>query len=110
MKVYSVKDIRNSVVYSFLKKDPCHFIPFLMSDNVSVDDDNKVKFYNQFRHNILNANIKGKIAEIKVEIELNGFYDDYLQLNFYDEFHINPRFSIFYKYEGEKIHFGLMPF
>ena len=106
----SNKEIRNSIVYAFLKRQPEYFIPYLMSQNPYVDDDNKMKFYKLFKHNILNSKINGKITDIKVEKELNGFYNDYLKLNFYDNYHLYPRFSIFYKYDVDKIHLGFMPF
>ena len=110
MKDFSNKEIRNSIVHSFLKNEPKYFIPYLISKNTYVDDVNKMKFYKIFKCKILDLKIKGKIKDIKVEKEFNGFYDDYLQLNIYDECHLNPRFSIFYKYEGEKIYLGFMPF
>jgi hypothetical protein len=110
MKKITNKDIRNSIVYAFLKRKPEHFIPYLMSKNTFIDDENKVKFYKQFKCRILKSKIIGKISQIKVDKEFNGFYDDYLQLNFYDEYHLNPRFSIFYKYQNEDIHLGFMPF
>jgi len=72
----SNKEIRNSIVYAFLKRQPEYFIPYLMSQNTYVDDDNKMKFYKLFKHNILNSKINGKITDIKVEKELNGFYND----------------------------------
>ena len=110
MKNYSNKEIRNSIINAFLKNEPKYFIPYLMSQNTYVDDDNKMKFYKLFKHNILNSKINGKITDIKVEKELNGFYNDYLKLNFYDNYHLYPRFSIFYKYDVDKIHLGFMPF
>lgn len=107
---YTNKRIRDSIVFSFLKRKPQYFIPFLMSDNTIVEDDSKIYFYKLFKYRILTSKVKGKIKDIRVEKEFNGFYDDYFKLNFYDEYHLNPRFSIFYKFENEKIHLGLMPF
>lgn len=104
------KNIRDAMVWAYVKKDSKYFISFLMSEIVIVDTDNKIDFYKLFKSKILNSTVKGSIKEIKVEKEFNGFYDDYFQLNIYDEFHKHPRFSIFYKYEEEKIHLGLMPF
>ncbi|KQT16464.1 hypothetical protein ASG31_13195 [Chryseobacterium sp. Leaf404] len=104
------KHIRNALVVAFVKKDPKYFISFLKSEIVIVDRESKLDFYKLFRNKILHSKVRGKIKEIKVEKEFNGFYDDYLQLNIYDGFHKNPRFSIFYKYDNEKIHLGFMPF
>lgn len=104
------KEIKNAIIKSFIEKDPKYFIPFLLSKNVLVDYWNKTKFYKTFKYNILKSEMKNGFREIKFEKQDWEYYDDYTQLNIYDNYHLNPRFTILFKDEDEKLHLEFNPF
>ncbi len=101
---YTNQEIRKAIVLSFIRKEPKHFIPFLLSKNVYTDSWNKTLFYKMFKSEILKSTVKNGIGEIKFSQQDSDFYNDYLQLNIYDNYHLYPRFSILFKEENEKIY------
>ena len=107
---YNNKEIKNAIIKSFIEKDPKYFIPFLLSKNVFVEYRNKTKFYQIFKNEILNLEMKDGFREIKFEKQDWGYYDDYTQLNIYDNYHLHPRFSILFKDEDEKLYLEFNPF
>lgn len=110
VKQYDNKEIKNAVIKSFIEKDPQYFIPFLLSKNVLVDYWNKTKFYKILKSEILKLEMKDGFKEIKFEKQDWEYYDDYTQLNIYDNYHLNPRFTILFKDEDEKLHLEFNPF
>lgn len=110
VKQYDNKEIKNAIIKSFIEKDPKYFIPFLLSKNVLVDYWNKTKFYKVLKSEILKLELKDGFKEIKFEKQDWGYYDDYTQLNIYDNYHLNPRFTILFKDEDEKLYLELNPF
>lgn len=110
VKQYDNKEIKNAIIKSFIEKDPKYFIPFLLSKNVLVDYWNKTKFYKVLKSEILKLELKDGFKEIKFEKQDWGYYDDYTQLNIYDNYHLNPRFSILFKDEDEKLYLEFNPF
>lgn len=110
IKQYNNKEIKNAIIKSFIEKDPKYFIPFLMSKNVIVDYWNKTKFYQAFKNEILKLEMRDGFREIKFEKQDWGYYDDYTQLNIYDNYHLNPIFSILFKDEDEKLYLEFNPF
>lgn len=107
---YGNKEIKNAIIKSFIEKDPKYFIPFLLSKNVFVEYWNKTKFYQIFKNEILNLEMKDGFREIKFEKQDWGYYDDYTKLNIYDNYHLNPRFTILFKDENEKLYLEFNPF
>ncbi|SEP79465.1 hypothetical protein SAMN04488097_0671 [Epilithonimonas lactis] len=107
---YGNKEIKNAIIKSFLEKDPKYFIPFILSKNVFVDYWNKTKFYEAFKYEILKLEMKDGFREIKLEKQYWDYYDDYTQLNIYDNYHLAPRFTILFKDENEKIYLEFDPF
>lgn len=107
---HNSKEIKNAVIKSFIEKDPKYFIPFLLSKNVLVDYWNKTKFYKVLKSEILKLEMKDGFKEIKFEKQDWGYYDDYTQLNIYDNYHLNPRFTILFKDENEKLYLEFNPF
>ena len=54
--------------------------------------------------------MKDGFREIKFEKQDWGYYDDYKKLNIYDNYHLNPRFTILFKDENEKLYLEFNPF
>lgn len=107
---YNSIEIKNAIIKSFIEKDPKYFIPFLLSKNILVDHWNKTKFYEVLKYEILKMEMKDGFREIKFEKQDWGYYHDYTQLNIYDKYHLNPRFTILFKDDDEKIHLEFNPF
>ena len=102
--MYTNKEIRKAIVYSFIRKESNFFIPYLLSKNVYVDYINKTSFYKIFKYHIQKLEIKQGIREIKFEQQNWGYCNDFIKLCIYDNFHENPRFSILFKDVGDKIY------
>lgn len=107
---YNRNDILNAIICSFIEKNPRYFIPFLLSKNVFVDYWNKTKFYQVFKYEILKLEMKNGFKEIKFNKQDWSYYDDYTQLNIYDNYYLNPRFTILFKFENERLYLEFNPF
>ncbi len=74
--MYTNKDIRKAIVYSYIKKIQRHFIPYLLSKNVHVDYWNKTKFYKLNKYHVLKLKVVNQIREIRFEPNVSEFYSN----------------------------------
>lgn len=105
------KEILDELIETCLNFNPIHFIPYLLSKNVSTDMPNKVRCYRFFKMMLLCAK-QDSVGKLTFRIEKYNWEDDKSveYYNLYDSKHKYSRLSIRVKESKDKIHLSTMPF
>lgn len=108
---FTVTEINEALVQSCINNQPIHFIPYLLSKNVIVESENKVRFYKFFKY-LLNCAHSNSVGPLELKIEKYPWEkdNDMRYYNFYDEVHKYDRLSFKHKEIGNKVFIETMPF
>ena len=105
----STEIIKFELIKCCISFDAKHFIPFLMSKNVTTGMPNKTKFYQFFKY-MINCSKQSSFGKLTYKLE---YKNDNLQeyyLNFYDEYHKYSRLSIKIVETEKTIFIDTLPF
>jgi len=103
------EEIEKSLIEAITSFNTVLFIPTLFSRDIKISFSNKVGFYTFFQ-GMLMASKERTSGMLHLKIENKYCEDDFVSYNFYDEVHLNPRFSIRVKRMEEKVLLEMDPF
>jgi hypothetical protein len=103
------QEIEKSLIEAISSFNSVDLIPTLFSRDIKISFRNKVSFYTFFQGMLMEAKERANgMLHLKIE---NSYGDaDFLSYNFYDEVHLNPRFSIKVKRTEENVLLEMDPF
>ena len=109
----TIESIKDNLIGSCVNLDSWMFLPFLCDEKVRTDFPSKLQFFNSYcsKLEMAKENSEGplhlEIAKPKFDYYKNS---NTLEYSFFDQTHLNERFSIFIIEENETIFIDMHPF
>lgn len=109
-KMDSITTIKEALIKACIKSRPSYFKPFLSSDKVITEFEDKESFYKSFKY-MLSASRKMSEGELHLKIKQSDPENKNVQhYKFYDEVHLHSRLTIIVKESNDSIHIDILPF
>ena len=108
---FTIETIKSVLIRSCLENQPKSFIPYLMSEKVTVGMPNKLLFYKFFKMMVGCAR-KSSVGSLKLKMESPNWKKDKsaFYFNFYDEQHLHSRLSIALRESENQLYLETLPF
>lgn len=102
--------IKEALINSCIKSQPSYFKPFLFTDKVTTEFDNKDSFYKYFKY-MLSVSRKISDGELQFKIKKPDFDNKSIQhYKFYDSKHLHSRLTVIVDESNDLFHVEILPF